>query len=90
MSSTGLFIYKNNEYNYEIIKSTVFIEEYGNASVYGIRAYNDDGSEYNIVEDISDDFDSVERLCRLMCSENVCPIHLVNIAEDFINDPHSI
>ncbi len=90
MSSTGLFTYKNNDYNYEVTKSIIFIEEYGNATVYGISVYNADGSEFNSIEDISDDLDSVDRLCRLMCSENACPVHLIDIAEDFINELYGL
>lgn len=84
MSSTGLIMYKNKEYYYEIIKSEIFLEDYGNVTVYGIKSYNEDGSEFNIIEDISVDFESVKKLCKLICDENVSPIHLIDIAEDFI------
>ncbi len=83
MMSAGLFIYKNSQYNYEITCRSIFIEEYGNAIVYGIKIYNDDNSEYSCVNDISEDLGSVDRLCRLMCDECVYPVHLADIAEDF-------
>ncbi len=90
MLSAGVFTYRNNEYNYKLIKSSVFIEEYGYTAVYGIRIYNEDGSEFSSVEDISDDFESVDRLCRLMCNENICPVHLIDIVEDFISGQYDL
>lgn len=85
METGSLFRVTNEEYTYEVIRNVICIEEYGEAKVYGIRIYNEDKSEYADVEDISDDFEEIKRLCAILCEENACPVHLMDIAEDFIN-----
>lgn len=90
MALTDLCTYKNCDYNYEMTECLAYIEDYGNVMVYGIKIYNDDRSEFNSIEDISDDFEFVDGLCRLMCSENVSPVQLIDIAEDFISELYSL
>lgn len=80
---------KDSAYICEITESKVFIEEVGYTTVYGINMYNrskevallDD--EHCLIEDISDDFEKVSRLCRLLIELDVSPLHLKEIAEDF-------
>lgn len=81
---------QSSTYVCKIVESTVFIEEMGNVIVYGINMYNSNkelaelDGEHCCIEDISEDFEKVERLRKLLVEYDVYPVHLKDIVEDFL------
>lgn len=78
-------------YTYEIIESQNFIEDIGLVTVYGIQIYNSDAvlaqnyGEHSHIDDISPVYDDVKRLKDLMEELELYPVHLRDVAEDFLS-----
>ncbi len=71
------------EIKYEIIKTDKIING-KNVTVYGIAAFDLNGVMIENVSDISSDPFSVASLCRLCNIHSLSPVHLREIAEDFV------
>ena len=82
---------KENSYLCEIIQSEITIEEIGSVTVYGLKLYHRDpdtaklDGESCTVEDICDDIEPVRHLQKLITELDVSPLHLKDIAEDFVS-----
>ncbi len=74
-----------------LTQSYIYIEDYGKVKVYGISLCNSNAQkamldgEHCEIQDISCDKESVLRLVHLINECNVYPVHLKEIAEDFIS-----
>lgn len=69
-------------YTYSLIEEEKTIEELGKTRVYGIEIKGD--NERSIVEDISCEKSLVESLFDTAVEEGLCPVHLIEVAEDLI------
>ena len=69
-------------YVYSMTEKEVFIEDNGIVKVYGIEISGD--NEKGLVEDISCERKKVEELFDLSVKEGLCPVHLNDVAEDFM------
>ena len=70
-------------YLYEAVRHTVISEEIGTYDTYGIRA-SEGGIELIFVSDVSTDGEAVERLATTCTVEQLDPIHLGDVIEDFL------
>ena len=78
-----LFLISNDEFDYHIFSSEVFVEDYGYATTYGMTISGD--NEYESVEDVTDEFDRIKSFCELLCREKAYPVHLKDLVEDFLS-----
>ena len=69
-------------YTYSLIESEKIVEDSGMVKVYGIEIIGDD--ERSLAEDISSEKGKVETLFDLAVEEGLCPVHLMDAAEDLI------
>lgn len=70
----------------EVIETVIETEDKLNVTTYGLRfliSGNDDF--FKTVEDISCDHDSISKLCSVIQSSDLDPIHIDNVIEDFIS-----
>lgn len=76
------------EYIYEVTEKQCFLEEKGMRKLYGIRIYHKEKlkfKEESEVDEISDDFEEVRKLCSVLQENDVYPIHLAEIIEDYLS-----
>lgn len=75
---------------YQLISSVVTGEDFPGTVTYGIRIGRLCGREFlteACVEDIAPDREAVCSLCRLMEEEQLEPVHLRDVTEDFLSCP---
>lgn len=78
-----LFIRRTGNYTYIMTESTAFITGSGNVNVYGI-IIEGEGETANI-EDISSDKKLVQSFFELISEEELYPVHLNDVTEDFLS-----
>lgn len=74
----------NGECTYELMESELLLENSVKHKVYGIGIHNADRGDF--IEDISDDKEAIRKLFTLMVEEQLYPEHLLDVAEDFVNE----
>ncbi len=71
------------QFTYSFTTSEINHEENGTVTVYGIDIQGTDSSAY--IEDISNSKKDVLRLYNLICEGELYPVHLYDVAEDFLS-----
>ena len=74
----------SGECTYDLTESELMLDNSVMHKVYGIRIGNAQRNDY--IEDISDDRDAIAKLFALMVEEQLYPEHLLDVAEDFVNE----
>ena len=76
---------------YRLVQSTCWVDGEG-FTVYGIEVTARCGNEARrvVVENICDERDVVETLMRRMEEGRVCPAHLKDIVEDFLEERYGV
>lgn len=74
----------NGEYIYELTQGTAMNEEGEVTDIYGIGIVGN--GEHAYLYDIAPDYDRVKFLFELIAEEMAYPVHLKDIAEDFVNE----
>ena len=73
---------------YRLIATSLSGEDFPETITYGIRICQKNGSKIitkAAVEDIAPDRKAVSDLCRLMEEEQLDPVHLREVVEDFLS-----
>ena len=65
--------------------SSIFTDEAGNHTVYGITAYSGDGSILRTVDDIFCDKNEAEQFAKMCTELTLSPYHLDNAIEDALS-----
>ncbi len=73
------------EYNYSVVKETISSDILGEYTAYGIRVTHN-GSELELISDISTDLQKAEQLARYCTDGQLHPIHIPDVIEDFLVD----
>lgn len=68
---------------YSLVKSETYIEDYGIVTTFGIQTTNLKNNI--IIKDISTSIEKVNCLVKLCNDNNVSPIHLKDIIDDYIS-----
>lgn len=71
-------------YQYLTIRQTLLSNELGIYKTFGINVVNRTGETVFTIPDVSPSREFAENLCRICYENQLSPIHLINIIEDFI------
>ena len=88
MSKKFLSTFKPEEpkrYIYKAVRQELRADELGTYVTYGIRV-SSDGQQLTFVSDVSTDEQAARHLAELCTSEQLDPIHLNDVIEDFLVD----
>ena len=73
---------------YECVTTEKFIEDYGNAAVYGVKITQKNNitekQEILFIEDISCDYEKVKLLINMMHLHKVTIMSAMNVVEDYL------
>lgn len=71
-------------FRYLTFQETLFTNDLGEYSTFGIKVLDSDNNEILSVSDVSVDEDFVNMLCS-DCNENLLePVHLLDVIEDYL------
>ena len=72
-------------YVYEAIQQTLTTDELGTYVTYGIRASSEE-TQLAFVSDVSTDESAVRHLAERCTEQQLDPVHLENVIEDFLEE----
>ena len=77
---------KKGEYIYKLFESQGIAEGGEICNFYGISIIGND--EQAVVENISENYDSVRYLFSLIVEEELYPVHLYDVVDDYLSAPY--
>lgn len=75
---------KQTSYRYIPVQQTMESEELGRYSTFGIQAVLVEETPLKLISDVSPNLDEVQHLAELCTAQELDPIHLQDVVEDFL------